>query len=299
MVQPILSDKILDQRLLEDGYVVIPFLTADEVSKLTDFYYQFHPRELNGMYATAHMPDLDLRVKMNNFIKDVFDRAISETCVNYNPLGGSFIAKGKGEQGALEPHQDWNIVDEEQYRSFNIWTPLVDLKENNGVIRVMHGSHLWLKSFRSANIPSAYSQVNELLWKKMRPLYMKAGEALIYDHRLVHASGPNRSDEIRLAAVYGIIPKDAQMFYYHKADEETIEVFESNPEFFLYGNIFEGPKGLSLVEKFAHDFPSMNEEKLYALTGWERDMEPFMLSETVAPARDSFFKKLGRIFGQE
>ena len=273
--QQILKNKELDRKLLEEGYVVVPFLSSQEVQSLVDYYYASHPRQLDGMYATAHVPDIALRMRMNDFIKKVFARAIGEMFINCNPLGGSFIAKGKGEKGTLEPHQDWNIVDEEQYRSFNIWVPLVNLSEKNGVIKVIPGSHTWLKNYRSANIHSAFSKVNDSVWKILTPLYMNAGEALIYDHRLIHASGSNNSDEIRLAAVYGIIPKGAQMFYYHKANDETVEVFESNPEFFLYGNIFEGPKGLKSVAKKPHDFHEVNEEELDKLNGNHR---PFRMN---------------------
>ncbi len=261
-VQQILANKTLDKELLERGYVVIPFLTPEEVTELVDFYYQSHAREGDGMYATAHVPDIAFRMRMNAFIKAVFERAINETFVNCNPLGGSFIAKGKGYNGTLHPHQDWNIVDEDKFRSFNIWVPLVDLKMDNGAIRVLPESHTWLKTYRSANISSAYEPVNDLLWQVMTTLFMRKGEALIYDHRLLHASGENQTNEIRLAAVYGIIPKGAQMMYYHKADDNTVEVFESNPDFFLYGNIFEGPKGLKSVAKIPYNFLQFDKQRL-------------------------------------
>ncbi len=260
--QQILVDEQLDKKLLEDGYVVIPFLSSDEVSALVNFYYEHHAKEQDGIYATAHVPDISFRMKMNEEIKKVFAGAIQQTFSNCNSLGGSFIAKGRGSKGTLQPHQDWNIVDEEKFRSFNIWAPLVDLNDNNGVIKILPKSHAWLKSYRSANISSAYEKTNDLLWQKMISLYMKKGEALIYDHRLLHASGENSSNEIRLAAVYGIIPQKAEMLYYHKADENTVEVFESNPEFFLYGNIFEGPKGLKSREKINYKFPQVDSAQL-------------------------------------
>src|ERR1051325_9528638 len=136
LTQQILKDDTLDSKLLEQGYVVVPFLTEEEVQLLTEYYYQSHPRQLQGMYATAHTPDIQLRMRMNDYIKKIFARPIREFFVNCNPLGGSFIAKGKGATGTLEPHQDWNIVDEEQYRSFNIWVPLVNLTQTNGPIMV-------------------------------------------------------------------------------------------------------------------------------------------------------------------
>lgn len=253
-MKDILRDSALEKQVLDEGFVVIPFLSGEEVGGLKDFYYKYHSDRLEGMSATAHLRDLEMRMLMNDEIKRVFQRAIDETFVNANSLGGSFIAKGKGANGTLSPHQDWNIVDENCFRSFNIWVPLVDLNENNGVICIMPQSHSWIKSYRSANITSAYHQVETQLWERMTSLYMKAGEALIYDHRLIHASGENKTDEVRLAAVFGVIPDEAGMFYYHKKDDNTIEVFESNKEFFLYENIFEGPKKLRKIEDLPYEF---------------------------------------------
>ncbi|MCZ2393081.1 MAG: phytanoyl-CoA dioxygenase family protein [Chitinophagales bacterium] len=240
----ILKEQNFDKQLLEKGYVIVPFLDEQTVSELKTFYYENHPQGHEGMYATAHVSDISFRIKMNDFIKEKFQKSIDQYFQNCNPLGGSYIAKAKGGNGALVPHQDWNIVDETVYRSFNIWVPLVDLNENNGALMIEPGSHLWDFNYRSANIPFAYPEKEESLWKNMLSLRMKAGESLIYDHRLIHASPENHTDEIRLACVYGIIPEGAQMYYYHKNEHGDIEEYESNTDFFLYGNIFEGPKGL-------------------------------------------------------
>jgi hypothetical protein len=261
-MKPVLKNPVLEKQLLDEGYVMISFLSPQEIVTLKDTYYQSQPKQLEGMAATAHFPDLDLRMRMNDTIRKVFHRAMEETFTHINALGGSFIAKGKGSNGTLNPHQDWNIVDEDHFRSFNIWVPLVDLEDDNGVICIMPRSHTWLRSYRSLNIGSAYHEVEGQLWKKMTRLYMKAGEALIYDHRLIHASGENKTNEIRLASVFGIIPEDANMFYYHKKDDKTIEVYESNKEFFLYENIFEGPKKLKKLDQVSYTFPLIDAKQL-------------------------------------
>jgi hypothetical protein len=265
-MKPILKDASMEAALSDQGYVVVPFLTAGEVQSLKDFYYQHLPAKLDGMYATAHAPDISFRLKMNDFIKETFARAIDQLFIHHQALGGSYIAKGKGQAGTLNPHQDWNIVDEGRFRSFNIWVPLVDLNDTNGVICVMPGSHQWLTTYRSANIDSAYHGVEKELWERMVRLPMEAGSALIYDHRLIHASGENKTDEIRLATVYGIISDDAPMYYYHKKDGNTIEVYESNKEFFLYENIFEGPKKLKKISEVSYRYPVVTAAQLDQFT---------------------------------
>jgi hypothetical protein len=264
-MKPILRNADLEDKLKKEGYIVVPFLTVEEIAILKQAYYSEYTKTLDGMFATAHVPNIELRMKMNDIIKVHFARAIRETFCNATALGGSFIAKGKGEHGTLKPHQDWNIVDENRFRSFNVWAPLVDLNDNNGCICIMPGSHLWLKTYRSANLPSVYQQVESELWQSMKRLHLKAGEALIYDHRLIHASGENKSDEIRLATVFGVIPDEASMFYYHQKDDATVEEYQSNPEFFLYGNIFEGPKGLKLNSAFPFRFTQVSPKEFQRL----------------------------------
>lgn len=244
----ILKNSVLDERLATEGYVVIPFLGSPEVEDLKAFFYAHHPETIPGFYATAHSPDIAFRQKMNEKIKAVFEQAIENTFSHCEALGGSFVVKTKTQEERLHPHQDWNIVDETKYRSFNIWVPLVDLSEENGAIRVLPKSHLWGFNHRGPNIPDSRSSELDQYWEDMQTLLMKAGEALIYDHRLYHASYANRTDEYRLATVFGIKPKAAEMFYYF-GNNGDIEVYKSSVKFFMEGNIQEGNLSLEKVRE--------------------------------------------------
>ena len=246
MPEKILINSELDNQLLKQGYIVVPFLNEAEIKRLTHFFYENHPAGVNGFYATAHVPDISFRKKMNDRIKTVFQRGVDEYFYQCKPLGGSFVVKSNSQKDRLNPHQDWNIVEEEKYRSFNIWVPLVDLTKENGVIKVMAKSHRWMKTFRGPNLPDLFENVHEEIWKTMQPLYMKAGEALIYDHRLFHASEPNLTDNLRLAAVFGIISKNTQMYYYC-GNNGNVEMYESSPDFFLNEDIQKGPEILKKI----------------------------------------------------
>lgn len=246
MQQKILRDDGLDKKLLADGLVVVPFLSQQETSHLIDFFYKHHPSEPNGFYATAHVQDIEFRNRMNDEIKYVFSKAVKEYFHQCSALGGSFVVKSNKQKERLHPHQDWNIVDEEKYRSFNIWVPLLDLNEKNGVIRALPGSHRWIKNYRGPGIPDRFQKFNQQIWERMVPLFMKAGEALIYDHRLFHASDPNTTDVLRIAAVFGIIPNGAQMYHYC-GNNDNVEMYESNLDFFLKENIQNGPSILNKV----------------------------------------------------
>jgi hypothetical protein len=255
----ILKDAALDRKLLEEGYVVVSFLDEKSVHELKAFFYENHPQEIPGFYATAHVPDVAFRKKMNEKIKSVFAKSIDEYFVNCEALGGSFVVKSKAQVERLHPHQDWNIVDETQYRSFNIWVPLVDLTEENGAIRVLPGSHLWGMNYRGPNIPESNPDKIEDIWNDMQTLMMNAGEALIYDHRLYHASYANQTDGLRLATVFGIKPTEAEMYYYF-GEGDKVGVYKSSVDFFMEGNIQQGPEVLERVGEVVC-FKEMSNEK--------------------------------------
>jgi hypothetical protein len=268
MTRQYLKNAELDAQLVEQGYVVVPLLDKEEVNALREVFVAAHPTEIVPFYATAHHKSPEFRDEMNKAIINAISTPVDELFNNCKLLGGSFIVKTKSDLSRLEPHQDWNIVDEDKYRSFNIWMPLVDLDEKNGAIEVLPKSHNWVRGIRHSSIPCAYQQVHHLVWENMKPLYMKAGEALIYDHSLLHCSKANNSDNLRIACASGVIPNEAEMFFYWN-NNGTIDRFESNPEYFMSENIFTEPVGLKKVDSIAYDFPKVDEKWFNELAGLE------------------------------
>lgn len=259
MAVKVLQDDTLDATLDKEGYVVIPFLNEQEVQYLNDIYTAGVTEPQQGMYATAHSSSPEFKKRMSDEILGKFMRAIDEMFFESRPLGGSYITKYKGEKGVLFPHQDWNIVDEDHYRSFNIWVPLCDTTEENGAIAVLPHSHKLLKSYRGVNIPDPFYKINSHTWQHHTTLNMKAGEALIYDHRLLHASGINTTDTPRVAVVFGIIPMAADMRYYYM-NNGVVEEYQNEVGFFFDKNILQGPQGLKKLQDINYNMPDLSNE---------------------------------------
>ncbi len=274
-----LQDAELNRQLAEQGFVVIPWLSKEEVNSLKLKFENAHDVEMPSFYATSHHQDTDFRKLMSQAITDVLKPHADATFQGCDLLGASFITKTKDDSGKLQPHQDWNIVDENQYRSFNIWVPLVDLTEENGAIEVLPKSHNWVRGYRHSSIECAYSQVHDLVWKNMKPLYLKAGEALIYDHALLHASKANRTNEWRTACASGIIPAEAQMYFYWN-ENGVVEKYESNADYFMTQNIFQKPVGLTKVDDLEYDFPVVGRKEFYQFIGKEMPEQIEPIPET-------------------
>jgi ectoine hydroxylase-related dioxygenase (phytanoyl-CoA dioxygenase family) len=94
-------------------------------------------------------------------------------------------------------HQDWTFVDEPEFTSATVWCPLVDVDESNGTLVLYRGSHLLGPSWRgSPRLPSRFDgQEDEIRSAHGTPVRCRAGQAVVYDHRVVHWSGPNRSED--------------------------------------------------------------------------------------------------------
>ncbi len=228
----ILKDEARNKALAEKGYAVFPFLKADAIEQLASYYLEFQKEEPSHFYSSTHSADMAFRKKTSDFIHAVLSPLVSNVLKDYKLLGGAYVVKPAHGKGILQPHQDWNLVDERKSRSYNLWIPLVDVDLRNGAVFVLAGSHARLNTYRGPGIPSAFKEVEQHIWQKLEPLPMKAGEALFYDHALLHGSPANTSDRVRIGVVCGVIPKDAAM-QIHALQDGKIETFQCDGSFFL------------------------------------------------------------------
>ena len=109
----------------------------------------------------------------------------------------------------------------------------------------------------------SFEKVEKEIWQYLIPLNMKAGEALVYDHSLLHASGINKTDTPRLVIVYGLIPSAATMRYYFGRDG-MIEEYDCKADFYFNETITKGPGSLQLKRKFENNNEVMSIDKLKA-----------------------------------
>ena len=289
--RPYLIDSDLDKQLAENGFVVVPMLSSKEVDGLRNTFDEAHQNHTVPFYATGHHESSEFRKKMSNAISSVLDPVASNLFNDCDLLGASFISKAANSESSLQPHQDWNIVDEAEFRSFNIWIPLVDLDETNGAIEVLPKSHNWIRGYRHSSINCAYRKVHSLVWDNMKPLYLRAGEALIYDHALLHASKANTSSQNRIAIACGIMPTEAKMHFYWN-NNGMIEQYESNTDFFMTENIFNGPAKLKKMAQFGYDFPVVEEADFYRFLGIKPpQVEPISVkTQESSDSRPRFWK---------
>ena len=246
-MKSIFKDRKVQQQFDRDGYIVLPFLTNDAISSLKNLYETLHPTGVEqGFYSSTFSMDEAYKDRIFKLVDSLYAERVAENFEDVKKLGASFLVKQPGENGRMPIHQDWTVVDESKFGSLTIWIPLENVSAQNGAIRVLPGSHRFSNTLRGPTLPTVLDEIEPLIDVSMLTLEMKAGEAFIFDHGLIHASHLNQSEQPRIAVTYGLIPAEAQLFYYFKdtsISDSKIEKFQMPLDFFCkYHNIGQRPE---------------------------------------------------------
>jgi ectoine hydroxylase-related dioxygenase (phytanoyl-CoA dioxygenase family) len=158
---------------------------------------------------------------------------------------GNFMIKPSNPDSFIPLHADWTYVDEEYDVSLNMWTPLTDTSQSNGSLCVIPNSNRVIKFIRGVNLYRFYApNAGDIIKSYGKQLNIRLGQAIIYDHKLLHYSLANVSGIDRRAATLVFMPKNRQLFHYSSNDEgnDISEYKISSPEFFFSNNFYETPK---------------------------------------------------------
>lgn len=240
-----LRDLGLQQQLQERGYAVVPFLEKNEVEEVTAFYNSNLPAQRNAFHTTHFFTDREYKRAVNDFLVTKVQRAFHKCVVDgYVGVFANFMVKEPNADSLMPLHADWCYVDEPQHNSYAIWVPLTDTDTNNGCLCVIPYSQHLVKDIRGPRILQWNYPVNESLIKEMGlPVPVKAGEAIIYNHRLMHYSGVNESKEARVAFNVSVVPSNVPIIHYAmpEGESEILKFAVSGSDFFLEYDNFKTP----------------------------------------------------------
>ncbi len=248
-----------------DGYIILPFYNAEEISALLSLYDTIQPKVSEGFFPSTFSQDKNYRTQADTQIRAVCSRSVEKYLQDIKVICGSFIVKQSMPESAMCVHQDMTLVDESKYTGINIWVPLLDLNDENGTLQVLPGSHRIYPSYRGSSICGIYEECNDEIKKYLIKVYPKAGEAVIFDQSIIHYSEANRSGRPRIVTNTYFTHKDAtfQTCYWEKDYGSKVEIFEQDDKFMTnfdqFGqNISDRPKigkSLGLVD---YDFPKID-----------------------------------------
>jgi hypothetical protein len=227
MSKEVFYDKSFNEHLLTYGYIKVPFLTSEEVARLQDFYKQLHNSKV--ACVTTFMDDeFDYKLMIDQEIKRVFQPAVQKFFTRHIGFWGNFFTKHPG-TCRMPLHADLQYIDETQDVSINIWVPLSCTDSENGTLGIVPASHKLMNQIRGINITAAYKKyAEEIADELVCYLAFNPGEAIIYDHRLLHLSSANHSHEPRVAAALSLVPCDqsVQMYFAENEGDTTFYLFQ-------------------------------------------------------------------------
>ena len=221
-----------NEQLKESGYCIFDLLSRKRTLELAHLYHKVNSEVGDRFFSSSHLQNKELVNELSDACIKIISPELEKQLSGYNVLGAALLSKPPGSNSKLPIHQDWNIVDEKVSRSYNLWIPLVDVSEINGAMIVLKGSHGKELTLRGKNIPSRFQNVIEELKPNMETISMNVGQALLYDHALIHGSPENFSSTARNSIVCGIVPEGSALRLY-QGSNEIINEYEVSRDFLV------------------------------------------------------------------
>lgn len=250
-MEQIFKDTSYQKSFEQKGYIIVEQLLDN--SALNKLYELFEKYTLHfeGAFHTSHFSsDVTYKREAHNTISQVVFEKAAPLLNNHVPIFGNFMIKNPSPNEGMDLHADWAYVDEMQHTSLAIWTPLVDTNAQNGCLGVIEGSHKITNLIRGPHIRQS-SRDRDHIWEKKlgKLLLMKAGDAIIYSHRLLHYSPPNKTEKVRPAINLSLVPATAMLLHYCTLEgTDEIQLYEvPNTEFYLNYMYSQAPQTNSLI----------------------------------------------------
>ena len=234
-----LRSQDLQKLLDEHGYIVLnSFLDPGAVSELTGYYKSsgLDSEKTQPNYLYAH-PDKSREISA--VIKQGIQKHFEAAFESGNLLGGVYMVKKPGPDHEVDFHQDWSLVDEPQYTSYNLWCPLVDTSRESGSLMIIDKSDKAGLSFRSSSFPPLEIKSDKKYERFIKKFDLRAGDAILYKHSMFHGSENNMDNFDRIAIACGVIPQKASFTYQHWNEQKSVvESYEVDNDFYIQ-HIFE------------------------------------------------------------
>lgn len=278
--------KVIDeyqQRLLNiRGYFTTPFLNIEQLKNIANIYHTNFDAKEEQFYFTSFHPNYNLKKKISEEILQIAHKNIAQYFTDYDILGCSFLYKSPNSNNPLPLHQDWTVCDEQNNGSYTLWIPLQDTNKENGTIRIIEFSHAIDDNFRAPSLPVSFENDRQRIEQLQKSLLLDAGEAFVFNQKLMHSSFSNSSNEGRLALTIGLVPKNTNLFMLYYNDGQIHQYDMPKDMFLRYPEIIEKPTIGTFNKSFDYKIKPLNYKTiLYKIANQKRQlsMQPLFKDE--------------------
>lgn len=233
--EQVLADPTLDEQLARDAIVCVPLVDPGALAPVAAAYQELVSPAESGIMVDYLRGDPQLKRRLAGLMEPVWDEVIPKLLVHHYPVYTSFVVKYPGEGSSLYLHRDLHVDDERRRRTFALWMPFVDTgpELDNGPLAFVRGSEAVAYGSYGPNAVGVFSPYDRWLRDRLEPMTVPAGSALVYDARLLHASGPNRSDQVRIAVGCLLARRDQPVTQVYASGRRHRRLHEVDPDYFL------------------------------------------------------------------
>ncbi len=266
----VLVDPERDAELQRGGYTVVPsFADLGTVSRLRGIYAVHHGWAGEGFEPDLNNSDVEYRHAVSAEISALLDERAASIFVRHVPFLRVFLCKWPGEGSDLYIHRDWMYTDERRgVRTYVVWVALQDITPDNGPLQVVPGTHRLDPMLRGTDLDPSWLVHQQVLVDHMVQVTARAGDALVFDNQLIHASPTNHTGEPRLVTAVGMKDRDAPLVYFRRHDATTAHRYEVDEEFFLTetpGALMQRPPDREVVETVTVTGQELSADELTAI----------------------------------
>ena len=245
-MEQVFNSPFLQKQFERNGYVFVEqLLDATALAELHALLEK-HKARFDGAFHTSHFSDdVNYKQEVNDTIAKVVFGKAAALLHNYSPLFGNFMVKNPDPHAGMDLHADWTYVDETKHTSVAIWVPLVNVNAHNGCFGLIEGSHKVTNLVRGPLIRQSTRDCDHIWEKKYGKLLpIKAGDAIIYSHRLLHYSHPNKSNAVRPAVNLSLAPVGAPVIHYcmPEGTDEILLYEVPSSDFYIQYTHFQTPQ---------------------------------------------------------
>lgn len=250
----ILKEHALERELNSNGFIIIPaYLGEEEVARLNTYYNNLPIEQASGFHVSNYNSNTALKKDVSTEIANVIGTKAQLYLNDYIPLSAFYYVKEADEAEDFYIHLDWNMVNENKFQSVAMWVPLIDINEDNGGIVLLKGSQHEPQRWRG-NPGFCYPDYDT---EKLKSIYdavqprLKAGDAVLWTHKLFHGSAKNESGNRRIAASQILIPKEAEPILINRNENGEYELYNTSVDFFAELEPGKAPPGQYIKEVYA------------------------------------------------
>lgn len=234
----VFRDEKLAGHIHQEGYAVVDFLDEAQLEALRAIHAREHKLEVSegGMFYSLYSQDYEYRRRIHEEVRSIMLPSFEKYFKDYENVINLFIVKVSGPASEFAIHQDTTAVDEKKISPLSVWTPLWDINPDSGAMCMVPKSHWFFSPYRGISFPFPFSKIYPEIRQYLQPVYMKAGQALFFDPRILHNSLPNTSGKDRVSIVSGIFPPKADIVTCFKEPglpDAKIELLQHDDNFLL------------------------------------------------------------------